>query len=112
MREIEAFNKGGKAFNKVLLESIDEGFLKLGESVKHAIYWHIERNYGIKREEIPDRLKEFHEALIGLFGAGAKVIERLVAKSLYGKLGLSFEERESWSLIDYIEEAKKSSIQS
>ncbi|MEM2896552.1 MAG: hypothetical protein QW265_05800 [Candidatus Bathyarchaeia archaeon] len=39
-----------------MLESIDEGFLKLGESVKHAVYWHIEKSYGIKREEIPKSL--------------------------------------------------------
>jgi len=95
-------------FNKALIESIDNAFLALGESVKHAIYWHVEKSYGIKRKEIPKKLNEFHEALFSIFGEGSKVIEKLIVKSLYEKLGLDYKEAyESLSLIEAIEKAKK-----
>jgi hypothetical protein len=100
-------HKTKKALDKALLESVDEGLLRLGESVRHAIYWHIEKSYGVKREEVPNKLKDFHEALIRLFGEGSKVIERLIAKSLYEKLNLSFEAHEGLSLMDYVEDVKK-----
>lgn len=64
----------------------------LGESVRGAIYYHIERTFHIRREQIPKRLEAFHEALQGMLGEGAMVVERLIAKNLYAKLGLQFEQ--------------------
>ena len=69
--------------------------------------YYLEKNRKVKREEIPDRIAAFHEALEGLLGAGAKVIERLIAKHLYGRLSLIFEEHEDWTLVDYVRYAQK-----
>jgi len=77
----------------------------LGESVRGAIYYHIERTFQIRREEIPKRLEAFHEALQGMLGEGAMVVERLIAKNLYAKLGLRFEQHEA--LIDYVNHARE-----
>jgi len=91
-----------------LLEAVDEGFLALGESVRQAIYWHLENRFSIRRDEIPDRLKEFMEALKNMFGAGAEILLKVIIKRFYMKLNLTFKDIEGWSFIDYVENAKKS----
>jgi len=97
--------KGG--FEKALVEAIDEGLAILGSGVANTIYYHVKKMSQVKREEIPEKLDAFHGALEGIFGAGAKIIERCIAKSLYSKLGLSFTEHWSWTIADYVKEAKK-----
>jgi len=76
-------------FNLALLEAVDEGFLALGESVRQAIYWHLENRFSIKRSEIPNKLKEFMEALRNMFGAGAEILLKVIIKRFYMKLNLT-----------------------
>jgi len=40
-------------------------------------------------------------------GAGVRVVERQIAEKLYGRLGLKFIGRESWTLVNYVDDAKK-----
>lgn len=91
-----------------MLSAIDKGPLVLGEGVKHAIYYHVERKHQLRREEIPEKIESFHKALQSLLGAGAEVLEKLIAKALYDRLGLNFEEREGWTLVDYVIQGEKS----
>ena len=95
-------------FRRALLESVDEGFLALGDSVRRAMYWHLENRFSLKRDEIPDRPGVFAEALRDMLGAGADVLLRIMAKRLYEGLGLAFEERPGWGFADYVENAKES----
>jgi len=94
-------------FRKALLEAVDYGLLALGERVRQVIYHHIERNYQVKREEIPEKIDAFRKALEGIFGAAAKVVEKLIAKNLYSILGLNFTENQNWTLVEYVNDAKK-----
>ncbi len=96
-----------KNFKGIVLQAVDEGLMVLGNTVRHALYYHAERIYHVKREEVPDRLAAFHEALSSLLGAGARIVERCIAQNLYNKLGLEFEEHEGWTLVDYVNHAKK-----
>ncbi|MGC8961940.1 MAG: hypothetical protein ACP5K1_05820, partial [Candidatus Bathyarchaeia archaeon] len=80
-------------FHNALLEAVDEGLLALGSSVRGTIYRYIERRYSIRRDEIPSRPGEFAVALGDMLGAGAKVLLNFMARRLYAKLGLRFEER-------------------
>ena len=84
-----------------LLESVDEGLLALGETGREALYQCIQSKYQLTREEIPDNLETFHQALQDL-DAGAKIIEKLIVKNLYTTLGLKFTERANWTLIDHV----------
>lgn len=107
MRDIAIRRKTSKRFSSTLLEAVDEGLLILGnENVRRATYYHIEKRHGVKREDIPDKLENFHKALEDLFGVGVKIIERRIARNIYDKLGLSFREDENWTLADYIKEAR------
>ena len=87
--------------------AVDEALLVPGEIVKTAIYERIERSYQLRREEIPSHLEAFHEALQELMGDGAKVMEKLIAKSLYRRLELNFTEHDGWTLVDYVNHAKE-----
>lgn len=95
-----------QSFEENLLESIDEGLKILGESCRHPIYYYIEKSCQVKREEIPDRIEAFDKCLEGLLGAGAKAVEKLIAKNLYSGFGLNFEEHENWTLVEYVNNAK------
>jgi len=77
--------------------------------VRTAIYERIERSYQLKREEIPEKLKTFQLALEDLLGESAKVMEKIIAKSLYRRLKLSFTQHDGWTLVDYVNHAKEAS---
>jgi len=94
-------------FSDVLLQAVDQALLVPGEIVRAAIYERIERSFQVKREEIPEKLPAFQNALQKLLGAAAKVMERLIAKNLYSRLGINFTEHAHWTLVEYVEHAKK-----
>jgi hypothetical protein len=86
---------------------IDDGAEILGdEPVKRAFYFHVEKISKTKRQEIPSNLIAFHDALVELFGKGATILERRMARMLFEKLGLAFEARDGWTLNDYVKYAK------
>ena len=89
------------------MEAVDEGLLALGDAARRAIYWHMENRLSVRRGEIPDKPGRFAEALEDMLGAGAGVLLKFMARRLYAKLGLSFEETPGWGFKDYVENAKK-----
>ena len=78
-------------FEKALLESIDEAFSLLGESPKEAVYYHLEKTFNIKRQDIPQRIDEFADAIERIFGNGAVILEIQIMKILFKKLGYDFK---------------------
>jgi hypothetical protein len=78
-------------FPEDLIQAVDYGLAVPVEPAR-AICERIERNYPLARDEAPDKLETFHLALQDLLGKGAKVMEKLIAKNLYGRLGLNFTE--------------------
>lgn len=59
----------------------------LGESGKQAVYFHLEKRFGIKKWEIAFRVEDFVDALEKIFGPGARLLEIQIMKSLYRKIG-------------------------
>ncbi len=77
-----------KDINRLLLEALDEVLDDLlGKRVREAFYDHLERNYYIGREEIPNRLGDFLLILERTFGKSGKTIERTISRRLCSKLG-------------------------
>jgi len=74
-------------FEKILLEAIDEGLSSIGESAKQAIYFHLDRSFNIKKEEIPNRIEAFAGAVESIFGVGADFLEIAIMKQLHEKVG-------------------------
>jgi hypothetical protein len=92
---------------EVLLQAVNDGLSVPGEIVRTAIYERLERSYQRRRDEIPKKLEIFHQALQDLLGGGARVMEKLIAKNLYRRLELNFTEHATWSIVDYVNHAKR-----
>jgi hypothetical protein len=92
----------------LLAESMDEALTDLlGRRAREAIYDHLERNYLVARNEIPDRLRDLFVVLDETFGKGSRTIGRVVAKRLYTKLGWELVDIPSYELEDYLRVAKE-----
>jgi ribosomal protein L23 len=105
-------NSNDEKFDKILLEAVDEAFAVLGESVKTAIYFHLEHKFFIAKQEIPHRIDDFSDALERIFNVGARNLEILVMKKLNERISCSYEwNGPSWLIPDltfsqYIELAR------
>jgi hypothetical protein len=73
-------------FNEILIEAIDEAFFCLGETVKTAIYFHLAKEFGLERHEIPIRLEDFLSSLEKQFGSGAMLLKTMFMHHLKAKL--------------------------
>lgn len=84
------------SLNKSVIEAVDSGLLALGENSRKAIYFHLEKTFNIKKEEIASRFEEFKEALEDIFGPGAELIESSIMREL--QTALDREEKEGFEL--------------
>ena len=74
-------------FEKLLLESVDEGLSSVGETSKQLIYFHLKQQLNIDRAEIPQKIEVFEETIEKIFGSGADYLELLIMKHLQKKIG-------------------------
>jgi hypothetical protein len=99
----------GRDFERFLLEAIDDGLSSLGESSKQNIYYHLEKSFNLRREDIPTRIIAFTQAIENIFGVGANFVEVLIMKKLYEKIGgiLVWNESDSFGFMEYLAKAKR-----
>lgn len=96
-------------FEELLLEAVDEGLSSLGESSKWAIYFHLEKNFNIEKQEIPHKIANFAEAIEQIFGIGANFLEILIMRRLYEKVEGVFEwpESKEFTFTEFLTIAKR-----
>src|SRR5712692_1571213 len=70
------------SLDRPLIESIDAALSALGTSTRDSVLLYLRKRYSISLEEAPLRMDEFLQALRGLLGYGARVIEKLVIARL------------------------------
>lgn len=101
------------AFEELLLEAIDNGLSSLGESSKQAIYFHLEKRFHIKKQEIPLRVEDFTDAIEKIFGLGADFLEILIMKRLHEKIrGASkCSETADFTFVEYITMTRRSLLE-
>lgn len=80
-----------KQFNEILLESIDEAFLTLGENAKSSLYVHLQAKFSIDKQDIPERVDDFSDALDKIFGLAARHIEILIMRHLNQKVECTYD---------------------
>jgi hypothetical protein len=105
-REPPLLNRG---FEKLLLDAVDEGLAWLGESASRAIYYHLENDFNIKRQDIPCKIEGFADAVEKIFGAAAGFLEIEIMKKLHEKVGDSFRyfpEQKNLVFTEYIKTIK------
>ena len=97
-------------FKRILLEAVDEGLSSLGESSKVAVYFHLQKNFNVRKEEIPCNVEAFAEAMEKIFGQGATFLEILIMKRLHEKVRLNLRGHSFQSLefTEYVTMAKQS----
>jgi hypothetical protein len=94
-------------FDKCLQSAIDDALLSLGDSVRQAIYFHIEKSFNVPKDSISEELEQFQAGLEKIFGIGARFLEILIMKNLHAKLGLPLEiNGTELDLINYINAAR------
>lgn len=94
-------------FSKILLAAVEESLSSLGESSKHAIFYHLENSFEIEKERIPENLTKFADALEKIFGPGASYLEKLITQQLHEKLGLDLEDESHKSFLESVDSARK-----
>lgn len=100
-------NARANRFALTVLEAVDRSLLAFGETVRDALYHHMEKSQQIERGQIPEKLEAFCKALEDLLGEGGKIDEKLIARNLYDSLRLSFQEHRDCTLLDYVNNARK-----
>ena len=83
--------KRERKFSIILIEAIDEAFLTIGENARTAIYCHLESKFAISRQDIPDRIGDFSNALAQIFGLAAPQLEILIMKFLNRRVKCEYE---------------------
>jgi hypothetical protein len=86
-----AKTKTDEKFAKILLDSIDEAFASLGQNVKLSIYFHLETKFAVSKQDIPDRIGDFSDALDQIFGQAARPLELLIMKCLNQRVKCNYE---------------------
>ncbi|MFH1547588.1 MAG: hypothetical protein ABIC57_03820 [bacterium] len=91
-------------FAEVVDETLKQIFKEDGAKV---IYDFLENNSCLKLEDAADKPEIFSASLERLMVSAAHVIEQMILKKLYSKLGLKFEEKPGYEFPDYIRELKE-----
>ncbi|MGA2783787.1 MAG: hypothetical protein ABSF09_03710 [Candidatus Bathyarchaeia archaeon] len=96
-------------FNEIFYEAIVEVVTELlGSSVLEALLVALEKFHGIHRDELPYRLDTVYILLEQTFGVpSAKIIGMRTVHRLYAKLSIPFTEQPDYSVVDYVNLAKK-----
>ena len=97
-------------FNEIVCQAIDKTLEELmGPKVVEAVYVHLKYKFGVERNELPYRIDTVCSVLERAFGVkGARVIERKVAKNLYDRILLPFNDQQGLTLEDFLKLAKES----
>ncbi|MEM2262813.1 MAG: hypothetical protein QXT10_03080 [Candidatus Bathyarchaeia archaeon] len=102
-------SKEKNAFEKALTEAVDEGLLMLGESGREVVYFRLRHSYAMDKEDVPTHPEIFIKCLQGIFGEGAKALEKAIIKILYRKLGLIYVEKKNFDFLECLNEARRQS---
>jgi hypothetical protein len=81
-------NKGKPLKNQLdmkIMEAVDESLASFGDSVRQVVYFQLQSNYNVPKQEIPMKIEEFAEAIEAIFGIGARLIEMKIIETLYSK---------------------------
>ena len=68
--------------------AVDEGLSVLGQSPKEAIYGFLEIDYGMGKNEIPGRFREFSSILKCTMGPSAGHVLEFIIERFYSKIDL------------------------
>ena len=91
-------------FERIVEDTVDEALSSLGNYCKQAIYLCLETRFNIKKEDIPNRIDDFANALEKMFGESSKLIKIEVMRLAYSKIRIvrSPTRKDALLFTDYI----------
>jgi len=95
------------SFDSLLLKAIDESLSVMGEEPKKALYQYLLSIHSLKTEDIPAKIGQFTLGMRRALGAASRVIEKLILKRLYEKIGASYQEILGFDFADYVEDVRQ-----
>jgi aspartyl/asparaginyl beta-hydroxylase (cupin superfamily) len=97
-----------KDLTSFFAEAVDDTLKQIfKEDGAKVIYEFLENHARLKLEEVADKPEVFSESLERLMVSAAHVIEQMILKNLYHRLGLKFEEKSGYEFPDYIRELRE-----
>ena len=91
-------------FAKVVDDSLKQIFKEAGARV---IYEFLETHTRLKLEDVADKPKVFSASLERLMVSAARVIEMVILKNLYSRMGLKFKQKQGYEFSDYINDLRE-----
>jgi len=96
------------SFNRILVEVVGEVINRLlGEPVASILLYHLEKDFSLRIEDIPEKPERFEYAMKDLFHESAHIIEEKIIEELYRRLDLNYRRVEGQGFAECIKEAKK-----
>lgn len=83
--------------NEEILNCVDSSLEIFGESVKEAIYFHVEKEFHLEKSKILEQPQIFSKALFSIFGEGARVIEVTIVQRIRQRFGLEIRPKMSFA---------------
>jgi hypothetical protein len=88
-----------------IIECIDDGLDRFGQSIKYTIYWRLTILHSVPRGGILASSEAFVQEIRSVFGEGAKAIENAIVRKIVERSGL--EGAENLSLPEVIRLARR-----
>lgn len=57
-----------------IIKVVDDVLLSLGYNVREVIYWYMQKNFSLKKEDIEKKPEKFIEVLETIYGGGATLL--------------------------------------
>ncbi len=78
-------NHAENPLDRKILEVIDESLSSFGDSVRQVVYFQLQTNHHVEKQDIPSRIEEFSLTVEEIFGIGAKLIEMKIMENLHAR---------------------------
>lgn len=92
--------------DQMILDAIDESLSILGDKGREAVYYFLEREYCIEKEDIPKNLKTFLDCLRLVFGVGANILEKYILDNLRKRASVEYKLDYSLNFLETVEKIK------
>ena len=95
--------RGGELINEKILGTVKGVFLQIFEErAMETIFRLLKERFDLEIEDIPKKPEVFSQALLGLLGKGATIIEDLILERLYSDLNLDFQWKKDYTFSKYL----------
>ena len=105
--------KSKNEFKNSLIRAIDECLSLFSTIDKRTVYSVLEKDYGMRKEEIPYRIESFADALEQMLGIGAKLVEIGIIENLHREFPkfIFFSKNGDLCFTEYLTSMRESLVQ-